>query len=126
MTSARKRTIAATALCLALCGSAAVASPQSGPLAPGRAEAQVTKSRGTGAGGGGNVGGIGQRLGGLLSGWGVPLTIAIGGFLILGAFANRNIGGVVGVAAAVIVVLIFFLDPTAIENAAKNISRAIF
>lgn len=98
-------------------------SPIAGPVS---AQAQVTKSRGSGGAGGGNVSGVGDRLGGLLSGWGVPLTIVIGGFLMLAAFGSRNMGAAIGIAAAVIVVLIFFLDPAAIEKTAKEISSTVF
>lgn len=124
-----KLALAVVAVSMLALGQSPVSQSRS-PLAPTpaleTAQAQVSKSRGAADTGGGNVNGVGDRLGGLLSGWGVPLTIVIGGFLILVAFGNRNVGAAIGTAAAVIVVLIFFLDPTAIENTAKEISRVVF
>jgi hypothetical protein len=127
-----KRTIATTALgaTLALAALAAAPSPPAGPLpsplgAVSDAEAAVSKSL-SGGGGGGNVSGAGQRLGKLLSGWGVPVLIALGGIMLVGSLTQRNIGASAGIVAVVLVGLVFLLAPSAIETAAKAVANIVF
>lgn len=127
-----RRRIAVTLTGLALllgCSAAAPAAP-GGPVASplgrlARAGAEVTKSL-SGGGGGGNVGGAGQRLGDLLSGWGVPVLIALGGLMLVGALTQRNVGGAVGIVAVVLVGLIFLLAPASIESTAKAVANIVF
>jgi len=121
-------TLAGAALLLG-CSALAPSAP-TGPLpAPlgeiAAAGAAVTKSL-SGGGGGGNVGGAGQRLGDLLSGWGVPVLIALGGLMLVGSLTQRNIGAAVGVVAVVMVGLIFLLAPGSIETTAKAVANIVF
>jgi hypothetical protein len=128
-----RRKIAITTTAAALALAALAAAPQPPPAAPipsaldlvGVAQAApVTKS--LAGGGGGNVGGAGQRLGDLLSGWGVPVLIAFAGILLVGTLASRNVGASVGIVLITLVGLIFLLTPTAIESAAKGIANVVF
>jgi hypothetical protein len=98
--------------------------PVLSPLA--RAQAAVTKSLTSQGGGGGNLGGAGDRLGQLVSGWAVPVLIVIGGCLLLGALVSRNVGTCVSVVIVTLVGLIFFLSPSSIEGAAKQIAGIVF
>jgi hypothetical protein len=77
-------------------------------------------------GGGGNIGGAGERFGDLLSGWAVPVLIALAGVFLVGALTARNIGAGVGVVVITLVGLIFLLSPQSIEAAAKGIAGAVF
>jgi len=121
-------TLAGAALllgCSALAPNAS-AGPVPAPLGEiAAAGAAVTKSL-SGGGGGGNVGGAGQRLGDLLSGWGVPVLIALGGLMLVGSLTQRNIGAAVGVVAVVMVGLIFLLAPGSIESTAKAVANIVF
>ena len=119
------------ALALALLTLGAVASPAMPAtpiglpmLAPETADAAVSKS--LDSRGGGNVGGAGQRLGDLLSGWGVPVLIAVAGILLVGTLGSRNIGASVGIVLITLVGLIFLLSPASIESVAKGIANAVF
>jgi hypothetical protein len=115
---------------LALAGFAAAPSPPGGPVpsplgALANAQGAVTKSL-SGGEGGGNVSGAGDRLGQLLSGWAVPVLIALGGCLLVGSLVQRNIGTSVGVVVIVLVGLVFLLSPQAIETAAKAVAGIVF
>lgn len=99
--------------------------PIASPLTTLSAAAAVTKSFG-GGGGGGNVSGAGSRLGALLSGWGVPVLIALAGVLLVGALASRNIGASVGIVVITLIGLIFLLAPSVIEGAARQIANVVF
>ena len=88
------------------------------------AEAAVSKS--LGQGGGGDVSGAGDRLGGLLSKVGAPIVIAVAGFFLLGALAARNVGASVGVVLITLVALIFLVSPESIESLAKGIAETVF
>ena len=102
------------------------ASPLPSPLgAIAGASAAVTKSLSAG-GGGGNAAGAGQRAGELLSGWGVPVLIALGGLMLVGSLTQRNIGAAVGVVTVVLVGLIFLLAPGSIESTAKAVANIVF
>lgn len=90
------------------------------------AQAATTKATGGGGGGAGNVSGVGERLGDLLSGWGVPILIAFSGCLLVGALASRNIGASVGIVVVTLIGLIFLLSPASIETLAKGIANAVF
>src|SRR4249919_4238289 len=109
-----KRRIALTAgaATLLLAALAAASPGDAAPLHLGAIDAQaaVTKSLGQG-GGGADVSGAGERLGGLLSRVGAPIVIAVAGFFLLGSLASRNIGASVGVVAITLVALIFLLSP---------------
>lgn len=110
---------------------AAAPALSSGPLALplgalDSAQAATTKAAGGGAGAGGNVSGVGERLGELLSGWGVPILIAFSGCLLVGALASRNIGASVGIVVVTLIGLIFLLSPASIEALAKGIANAVF
>jgi hypothetical protein len=94
-------------------------------LAPASAEAAVTKSMESGSGGG-NVAGAGNRLGNLLSGWAVPVLTVLGGCLLVGALASRNIGASVGIVVITLLGLIFLLSPQSIESLAKGIANVVF
>jgi hypothetical protein len=96
-----------------------------GPLASVTAEAAVTKSL-QGSSGGGNVSGAGTRLGNLLSGWAVPVLTVLGGCLLVGALASRNIGASVGIVVITLLGLIFLLSPQSIESLAKGIANVVF
>jgi hypothetical protein len=119
--------IATTAalLTLAVAAPAFTPSPSLAPLpALDTAEAAVTKS--LNPSGGGNVGGAGNRLGDLLSGWGVPVMIAFAGILLVGTLASRNVGASVGIVLITLVGLIFLLSPASIESLAKGIANVVF
>ncbi len=88
------------------------------------AEAAVNKS--LGPGGGGQVSGAGERLGGLLSKVGAPIVIAVAGFFLLGSLAARNVGASVGVVLITLVALIFLVSPQSIESLAKGIAETVF
>lgn len=127
-----RRRIATTLAGLTLllgCSAAAPSAPAS-PVASSlgtiaAAGAAVTKSF-SGGEGGGNAAGAGQRLGGLLSAWGVPVLIALGGLMLVGSLTQRNIGAAVGVVAVVMVGLIFLLSPGSIESTAKAVANIVF
>ena len=121
-----KRKIAVTvgSVVLALAAFAAAQPPGSTALGLGTAEAAVSKS--LGPGGGGEVSGTGERLGGLLSKVGTPIVIAVAGFFLLGALASRNVGASVGVVLITLVALIFLLSPESIESLAKGIAETVF
>lgn len=120
-------TIVSAALALATIGAVPPSAPPlSAPplvLEP-AAAAPVTKS--LDSGGGGNVGGAGDRLGDLLSGWGVPVLIALAGILLVGTLTARNIGASVGIVLITLIGLIFLLAPQSIETAAKGIAGTVF
>lgn len=123
-----KRRIAVTVGSVMLLSAAFAAAQSTGStaLVPGglaTAEASVSKS--LGQGGGGDVSGAGDRLGGLLSKVGAPIVIAVAGFFLLGALAARNIGASVGVILITLVALIFLLSPESIESLAKGIAETV-
>jgi hypothetical protein len=91
------------------------------------AAAQVTKSRdtGTGGGGGGNISRVGDRTGTLISGWAVPVMMALAGIFILGALARREVGAAVAVVLITIAASFFLLTPDAARSAIEGISRFI-
>jgi hypothetical protein len=95
------------------------------PLAQATAEAAVSKSL-QGSSGGGNVAGAGNRLGNLLAGWAVPVLTVLGGCLLVGALASRNIGASVGIVVITLLGLIFLLSPQSIESLAKGIANTVF
>ncbi len=95
------------------------------PLLTARAGAAVTKSM-QGEAGAGNVAGAGNRLGNLLSGWAVPVLTVLGGCLLVGALASRNIGASVGIVVITLLGLIFLLSPQSIESLAKGIANVVF
>ncbi len=107
------------------CSSAASPGPPLRFVALPTAEAAVTKSL-SGEGGGGNIGGAGDRFGGLLSGWGAPVLIAFAGLLLIGALSSRNVGTAVGIVLVTLVGLIFLLSPQSIEATAKAIANVVF
>jgi hypothetical protein len=109
---------------IALSGAGFLA-PLTAPGAPATADAAVTKSMQSDAGGG-NVAGAGNRLGNLLSGWAVPVLIVLGGCLLVGALASRNIGASVGIVVITLLGLIFLLSPQSIESLAKGIANVVF
>jgi hypothetical protein len=118
-------TVGAASLLLAVLGAS---SPGHAPLHLGAvtdAQAAVTKSLGQG-GGGADVSGAGERLGGLLSKVGAPIVIAVAGFFLLGSLASRNIGASVGVVLITLVALIFLVSPQSIEVLAKGIAETVF
>lgn len=126
-----KRKIAMTIVLGALALAALAAGPAPPPGAPipspplaldVAAAAPATKS----LGGGGSVGGAGKRLGDLLSGWGVPILIAVAGILLVGTLASRNMGASVGIVLITLVGLIFLLSPGSIEGMAKGIAGLVF
>jgi hypothetical protein len=94
-------------------------------LVPQAADAKVEKSL-EGGGGGGSTSGAGQRLGEMLSGWGVPAVMALAGCLMIGALASRNIGASVGIVLITLLALIFFLAPSSIETFAKGVANTVF
>jgi hypothetical protein len=98
--------------------------PTLDPGVLGTAEAAVSKS--LGQGGGGDVSGAGERLGGLLSKVGAPIVIAVAGFFLLGSLAARNVGASVGVVLITLVALIFLVSPESIESLAKGIAETAF
>lgn len=125
-----KRRIAVTVGAATLLLAALAASPpgDGAPLHLGAiadAQAAVTKSLGQG-GGGADVSGAGERLGGLFSKIGAPIVIAVAGFFLLGSLASRNIGASVGVVAITLMALIFLLSPQSIEVLAKGIAETVF
>lgn len=113
---------ALVSLVLALSGLATVAQAV---FAPAAADAKVEKSLG-GGGGGGSSTGAGERFGELLSGWGIPVVMALAGCLLIGALAGRNIGASVGIVLITILALIFFLAPNSIETFAKGVANTVF
>lgn len=126
----RRIATTATATALALTGLAAAPAlpggPAPSPLASlASAEGAVTKSLSSGQGGG-NVSGAGDRLGRLLSGWAVPVLIALGGCLLVGALISRNIGTGVGIVVVTLIGLVFLLSPSSIESAAKAVANIVF
>lgn len=124
----RKIATATAAAALALTGlAAAPGGPVPSPFgAVASAEAAVTKSLSGAEGGGGNIAGAGNRLGDLLSGWGVPVLISLAGVLLVGSLTARNIGASVGIVVITLVGLIFLLSPSSIETAAKGIASTVF
>jgi hypothetical protein len=97
------------------------------PLSPpSAAAAAVSSSLKSSGGGGGNVAGAGNRLGALLSGWAVPVLTVLGGCLLVGALASRNIGTAVGIVVITLLGLIFLLAPQSIESLAKGIAGVVF
>src|SRR6478609_833386 len=107
-----KRRIAVTVASVVLALAAFAAAQPTGSSALGAggldtAEAAVSKS--FGQGGGGDVSGAGERLGGLLSKVGAPIVIAVAGFFLLGSLAARNVGASVGVILITLVALIFLV-----------------
>jgi len=92
----------------------------------GLATAGAVVNKSLGQGGGGQVSGAGDRLGGLLSKVGAPIVIAVAGFFLLGALASRNIGASVGVVLITLVALIFLVSPASIESLAKGIAETVF
>jgi hypothetical protein len=125
-----KRRIAVTLGSVVLLSAAFAAAQPTGsaPLSLGglpAAKAAVSKSLGQG-GGGGEVSGAGQRLGGLLSKVGAPIVIAVAGFFLLGSLAARNLGASVGVVLITLVALIFLVSPDSIESLAKGIAETVF
>lgn len=124
-----KRKIAVTLGIAALLLGLIAASPPAGSasLSPGAidsARAAATKS--LGQGGGGDVSGAGERLGGLLSKIGAPIVVAIAGFFLLGSLAARNVGASVGVVLVTLVALIFLVSPQSIESVSKDIAETVF
>jgi hypothetical protein len=124
-----KRRIAVTlgSVVLLLAAFAAAEPVGSTALGPGgltTAEAAVSKS--LGQGGGGEISGAGDRLGGLLSKIGAPVVVAVAGFFLLGALAARNVGASVGVILITLVALIFLVSPESIESLAKGIAETVF
>lgn len=121
-----KRRIAVTlgSLVLLLAAFAAAEPAALGALGPASAEAAVNKS--LGQGGGAEVSGAGDRLGGLLSKIGAPVVIAVAGFFLLGALASRNIGASVGVVLITLVALIFLVSPDSIESLSKGLAETVF
>jgi hypothetical protein len=105
---------------------APLSSDLSPPLGPAPAEAAVSKSLSSGAGDGGNVGGAGDRLGKLLSGWAVPVLTVLAGCLLVGTLASRNVGASVGIVVITLIGLIFLLSPQSIESLAKGIANTVF
>jgi hypothetical protein len=99
------------------------------PLGIDTASAEVTKSRDTGAGGGGgasgNISRVGDRTGTLISGWAVPVMMALAGIFILGALARREVGAAVAVVLITIAASFFLLTPDAARSAIEGISRFI-
>jgi hypothetical protein len=90
------------------------------------AQAAVSKSLSAAGGGAGNVAGAGNRLGGLLSGWAVPVLTVLAGCLLVGTLASRNIGASVGIVVITLLGLIFLLAPQSIESLAKGIASVVF
>jgi len=125
----RKIAITVVLAALAFAALAGPAPPLSAPIgAPlGAVEvaeaAPASKSLG---GGGGDIAGAGDRFGGLLSGWGVPILISVAGFLLIGSLFSRNAGASVGIVLITVVGLIFLLSPGSIETAAKGIAGTVF
>jgi hypothetical protein len=95
-------------------------------VGPGTARAAAVTKSASGGSGGGGVNGVGDRLGGLLSGWAVPVMIVLSGCLLIGALASRNIGASVGIVVITLLGLIFLLSPTSIESFAKGIAGVVF
>jgi hypothetical protein len=117
-------TLAGAALASATLAVTPPGAPIYSPLLLALGAAPVTKS--LEGGGGGNIGGAGERLAGVLAGWGVPVVIALAGLLLIGALSARNIGACIGIGLITLVSLIFLLSPTAIESAAKGIAAIVF
>ncbi len=116
---------ASALLAVALLGAAPTAPPGSAPLgALASAEAAVTKSL-SASEGAGNVSGAGNRLGTLLTNWAVPVLIVLGGCLLIGALASRNVGASFGIILITLIGLIFLLAPTSIESLAKQIANTV-
>lgn len=121
--------IAVTLGSVTLLLAAFAAAQPTGSAAPGlggiaTAEAAVSKS--LGQGGGGEVSGIGDRLGGLAGKIGAPVVISVAGFFLLGALAARNVGASVGVVLITLVALIFLVSPQSIESLSKGIAETVF
>ncbi len=119
--------LATSALLLGAGALAPAAGPPSlaSPGPPSAAEAAVSKSL-SAAEGGGNVSSAGSRLGGLLSGWAVPVLTVLAGCLLVGALASRNIGASVGIVLITLLGLIFLLAPQSVESFAKGIAGVVF
>lgn len=124
-----KRRIAVTLGSVALLLAAFAAGAPGGSTAfdpVGLASAEAAVSKSLGQGGGGEVSGAGERLGGLLSKVGAPIVIAVAGFFLLGSLAARNVGASVGVVLITLVALIFLVSPESIESLAKGIAETVF
>lgn len=121
-----KRRIALTLGAVVLLTAAFAAAEPAAPGALASAEAAVSKSLGSGSGGGEAVSGAGDRLGGLLSKVGAPVVIAVAGFFLLGSLAARNVGASVGVVLITLVALIFLVSPQSVESLAKGIADTVF
>ncbi|MGD9737618.1 MAG: hypothetical protein AB7V58_18700 [Solirubrobacterales bacterium] len=119
-----KRRIAVIIGSVVLLLAAFAAAEPAGALGPATAEAAVNKS--LGQGGGAEVSGAGDRLGGLLSKIGAPVVIAVAGFFLLGALASRNLGASVGVVLITLVALIFLVSPDSIESLSKGLAETVF
>lgn len=121
-----KRRIAVTLGSVVLLSAAFVAAQPTGLGPGGLATAEAAVSKSLGQGGGGEVSGAGERLGGLLSKVGAPIVIAVAGFFLLGSLAARNVGASVGVVLITLVALIFLVSPESIESLAKGIAETVF
>ena len=119
-----RRTLVVLLISVAV-GLSGVMSVASAALAPAVAQAKVEKSL-EGGGGAGNSSGAGQRFGDMLSGWGVPVVMALAGCLLIGALAGRNIGASVGIILITLLALIFFLSPSSVESFAKGVANTVF
>jgi hypothetical protein len=127
MTRRIPRTLILAVLCLGCGFLAPLSTDLSSLIGPAPAEAAVSKSLSGGAGSaGGNVGGAGNRLGNLLSGWAVPVLTVLAGCLLVGALASRNIGASFGIVVITLIGLIFLLSPQSIESLAKGIANTVF
>jgi hypothetical protein len=123
----RKVATGLTATALALTGlAAAPALPGASPLFALPGAQAATKTLGASGGGGGNLGGAGQRFLGLASEIAIPAIIAVGGWMLLGALVSRNVAACLGIVFVTFVGLIFFIAPGAIEGAAKQIANVVF
>lgn len=121
-----KRRIAVTLGSVVLLSAAFTAAPAGSTALGGLASAEAAVSKSLGQGGGGEVSGAGDRLGGLLSKVGAPVVVAVAGFFLLGALAARNVGASVGVVLITLVALIFLVSPESIESLAKGIAETVF
>jgi hypothetical protein len=92
---------------------------------PDSAVAQISKSRDSGGDSGGNVSRVGERTGSLISGWAVPVMLALAGIFILGALARREVGAAIAVVLITICASFFLLTPDSAESAIKGISQFI-
>lgn len=123
----RRIAVIAGSVVLLLATFAATEPAGSTPLGlDGLASAEAAVSKSLGQGGGAELSGAGERLGGLLSKIGTPIVIAVAGFFLLGALAARNVGASVGVVLITLVALIFLLSPESIESLANGIAETVF